>query len=88
MNHDRQAGLFPNERKAKLFKNGRSQAVRIPREFEFAGSEVIFRRQGDQLLIMPAERKSLLELLVTLEPLGEEDQMPPIDDPPPQPFDL
>ncbi|HTO89166.1 MAG TPA: AbrB/MazE/SpoVT family DNA-binding domain-containing protein, partial [Thermoanaerobaculia bacterium] len=31
---------------AKLFRNGRSQAVRLPKEFRFAGDEVVVRRSG------------------------------------------
>jgi len=34
-------------RKVKLFKNGRNQAVRIPREFELPGEDAIMRRDGD-----------------------------------------
>jgi antitoxin VapB len=33
-------------RTAKLFRNGRSQAVRLPSEFRFEGSEVFIRRDG------------------------------------------
>lgn len=38
---------------AKLFRNGNSQAVRLPREFAFPGSEVFIRRVGDNVLLMP-----------------------------------
>jgi antitoxin VapB len=38
---------------AKLFRNGRSQAVRLPREFRFAGSEVRVRRLADGVLLEP-----------------------------------
>jgi virulence-associated protein VagC len=57
-------------RTAKLFKNGRSQAVRLPKEFRFEGTEVAIRRDetsGDVTLspsIAPAPpRKNLQELL-------------------------
>jgi antitoxin VapB len=40
---------------AKLFANGRSQAVRLPREFRFAGREVRIRRFGMGVLLEPAE---------------------------------
>ena len=73
-------------RHVKLFRNGRNQAVRIPREFELPGTEAIMRKEGDRLVIEPAKRKSLLEWLATLEPIEEE--FPPIDDPPPEPFEL
>jgi antitoxin VapB len=38
---------------AKLFRNGRSQAVRLPREFRFDGDEVRIRRVGDGVLLEP-----------------------------------
>ena len=60
------------ERVVKLFKNGRNQAVRIPREFELPGNEAIMRKEGPRLIIEPAPKKSLLELLATLEPIDEE----------------
>ncbi|MFD2431491.1 antitoxin [Sphingobium scionense] len=42
------------ERHVKLFKNGRSQAVRIPREFELPGEDAIIRKEGSRLIIEPA----------------------------------
>lgn len=38
---------------AKLFRNGRSQAVRLPREFRFPGERVRVRRVGDGVLLEP-----------------------------------
>jgi antitoxin VapB len=38
---------------AKLFRNGRSQAVRLPREFRFEGSQVRVRQAGDGVLLEP-----------------------------------
>jgi len=64
------------ERHVKLFKNGRNQAVRIPREFELPGDVAIMRKEGDRLIIEPAQPKSLLAVLATLQPLAEE--FPPI----------
>ena len=43
-----------SERHVKVFKNGRNQAVRIPREFEFSSDEAIMRKEGDRLIIEPA----------------------------------
>ncbi|RUO35443.1 type II toxin-antitoxin system VapB family antitoxin [Aliidiomarina sanyensis] len=44
-------------KKAALFTNGRSQAVRIPKEFEFEGvSEVEITREGDALVLRPARK--------------------------------
>lgn len=73
-------------RNVKLFKNGRNQAVRIPREFELPGEEAIMYRDGDKLIIEPKPRRSLLAILAEMEPWEEE--FPTIDDPPPEPFDL
>ncbi len=38
---------------AKLFQNGRSQAVRLPREFRFEGDRVRIRRVGQGVLLEP-----------------------------------
>jgi len=38
---------------AKLFKNGRSQAVRLPKEFRFEGQEVYVRREGSSIVLSP-----------------------------------
>lgn len=69
-------------RTASLFRNGRSQAVRIPKEFEFEGEEVrITRDEKGKLIVEEIRRKpTLLEVLATLEPLGPEDRFPNIDD--------
>ena len=40
---------------AKLFKNGRSQAVRLPKEFRFEGEEVYVRREGRSVVLTPKE---------------------------------
>ncbi|MGA3054536.1 MAG: AbrB/MazE/SpoVT family DNA-binding domain-containing protein [Candidatus Korobacteraceae bacterium] len=74
------------ERHVKLFKNGRNQAVRIPREFEFSGDEAIMRKEGERLILEPAPPKSLLAVLARLAPLDED--FPPIPDLPPDPVDL
>lgn len=72
-------------RHVKLFKNGRNQAVRIPREFELPGDEAVMHKEGERLIIEPLPKTSLLELLETLEPLDED--FPEIDDPLPEPVD-
>lgn len=43
---------------AKLFWNGRSQAVRLPKEFRFEGSEVAIRREGKRVILEPPRRRS------------------------------
>jgi antitoxin VapB len=74
------------ERHVKLFKNGRNQAVRIPREFELPGQDAIMRKEGERLVIEPCPTKSLLALLTTLAPLDED--FPPIVDPSPEPVEF
>lgn len=51
---------------AKLFKNGDSQAVRLPREFRFAGEEVFIKRVGSAVVLLP-KAKSWETLLESLE---------------------
>jgi antitoxin VapB len=60
------------ERHVRLFRNGRNQAVRIPREFELPGKDAIMRKEGDRLIIEPTQPKSLLAVLSMLEPLDED----------------
>jgi antitoxin VapB len=75
------------ERHVKLFRNGRNQAVRIPREFELPGEDAVMRKEGERLIIEPApKRKSLIEILDSLEPLDED--FPEIEDLPAEPVDL
>ncbi len=74
------------QRRVKLFRNGRNQAVRIPREFELPGREAVMRREGERLIIEPVRARSLVEYLATLEPLDEE--LPAITDSPPEPVNV
>ncbi len=74
------------ERHIKLFRNGRNQAVRVPREFELPGEDAIMRRDGNRLIIEPAPRGSLLALLATWD--ASEEDFPEIEDLPPDPVDL
>jgi antitoxin VapB len=74
------------ERQVKLFRNGRNQAVRIPREFELPGNDAIMRKEGARLVIEPAPKKSLLQILAKLKPIDEE--FPEIEDLPPERVDL
>ena len=55
------------ERCVSLFRNGRNQALRIPREFELATEKAIIRKEGDKLIIEPVRTGGLLALLATLE---------------------
>jgi antitoxin VapB len=43
---------------AKLFRNGRSQAVRLPKEFRFEGEEVEVRREGERVILEPSRRRA------------------------------
>jgi antitoxin VapB len=79
-------------REAKLFRNNRSQAVRIPVEFELPGDRVLIRREGGKLIIEPMTKPTnLIELLAEWKkeaPLGPEDQFPAIEDTPAKPEDI
>jgi antitoxin VapB len=79
MHHPKTNDPTPS-RQAKLFRNNKSQAVRIPADFELPGDHVTIQRDGDRLIIEPMRRKNLLEILADLEPLGPQDQFPDIDD--------
>jgi antitoxin VapB len=43
---------------AKLFRNGRSQAVRLPKEFRFDGTEVSVRREGEAVILEPIRARA------------------------------
>ncbi len=55
---------------AKLFANGRSQAVRLPKSYRFEGSEVLIKRVGDAVVLLPARHpwKTLIDSLDQFEP--------------------
>lgn len=54
---------------AKLFVNGRSQAVRLPKEFRFEGDEVLIKRVGDAVVLLPRRGwRTLFEGLEAFEP--------------------
>lgn len=63
-------------RVAQLFRNNRSQAVRIPAEFEFSGSRVLIHKEGDRLIIEPEPRPNLLDTLRSLSSLDPADGLP------------
>jgi antitoxin VapB len=73
------------ERHVRLFRNGRNQALRIPREFELEGEEALIRKEGDRLIVEPVRKGRLLALLASLEPLevpfpDVDEDLPPLDD--------
>lgn len=81
------SALARSVRQARLFRNGRNQAVRIPREFELAAEEVVVYRDQHRLILEPVDRTpSLAEVLARLSPLDEE--FPVIEDPPVEPEEI
>lgn len=74
------------ERLVRLFKNGRNQALRIPRDLELPGREAILRKEGRRLVVEPVARPSLLAVLAKLKPLEEE--FPRIERLPAEPIDF
>ena len=79
----------PKRRTARLFRNGRNQAVRIPVEFELPGDEVLITEEDGKLIIEPnlaARKRSFLDVIREYGPLTEEewpditdDDLPPLD---------
>jgi antitoxin VapB len=65
------------ERHIRIFRNGRNQAIRIPREFELDAEEAIIRKEDYRLVIEPVGKKGLLATLATLSALN--DDFPDID---------
>jgi antitoxin VapB len=76
------------QRRARLFKNGRNQSVRIPREFELPGREVLISREGDRLILEPVKRHRLRDVLAALEALPKAERFPDLDDPAPEAVEL
>lgn len=71
---------------AKIFMNGRSQAVRLPAEFRFDCREVFIEKQGDGVILRPKPEnlgKSLMEFFAKTEPFPA-DFLADREDPPPQ----
>ncbi len=73
------------ERHVRLFRNGRNQALRIPREYELEGNEAIIRKEGGRLIVEPVKKGQLLTLLASLPALDDifpdvDEDLPPLDD--------
>ncbi|MFY9973966.1 MAG: AbrB/MazE/SpoVT family DNA-binding domain-containing protein [Chromatiaceae bacterium] len=74
------------ERQVRLFRNGRNQALRIPRELELDADEAIVRKDGERLIVEPVKRRpDLATLLAGWEPLDEpipdaDEGLLPLDD--------
>ena len=70
-----------------VFNNGRSRAIRIPKEFEFDGKTVVMSKQPDgSILMRTGETSGLVDYLKTAEPwsgeafLSEGDDLAPLDE--------
>ena len=77
--------MSSTERHVRLFRNGRNQALRIPREFELEGEEALIHKEGDRLIVEPIRKGRLLALLASLDPLTDplpdiDEDLPPLDD--------
>ena len=77
--------MSTRERHVRLFRNGRNQALRIPREFELEGEEALIHKEGDRLIVEPIRKGRLLALLASLDPLPDpfpdiDDDLAPLDD--------
>jgi len=77
----------PEERRVRLFRSGRNQALRIPREWELEADEALLLREDGVLTIVPVPREGLLVWLATLGPLDVQfpdvgdDGLLPLDEP-------
>ncbi len=74
------------ERQVRLFRNGRNQALRIPRDLELPGRAATLRKEGSRLIVEPLVGPSLLDVLAKLKPLDEE--FPRISRPPAEPVEF
>jgi antitoxin VapB len=70
------------QRTAKIFMNNRSQAVRLPKEFQFATSEVFIRKQGEEVIL--SVRPQDWSAYLTSGPVASEEFMEGIEDLPVQ----
>lgn len=82
---------YGGERRAKVFRNGRSRAIRIPKELDFDGDEVVLRKENDgRISIEPVPKRlspqELVEWLRSQPPLDVDP--PEIEDFPPEPVHL
>ncbi len=74
-------------KQVRLFRNNKSQAMRIPAEFELPGTRAMISRDGDRIIVEPVRDSiGLSELLSTWAPLDME--VPHIEDKPAEPRDI
>jgi antitoxin VapB len=69
-------------RTAKIFMSNRSQAVRLPKEFQFDTKEVFIRKEGDEVILSP--RPADWEPYLSSGPVASEDFMEEVEDLPVQ----
>ena len=68
---------------AKLFKNGKSQAVRLPKEFRFGSDRVYIKRVGEAVILLPYQTpwKTMLDSLSLFSTdFMVEREQPPVQD--------
>ena len=70
------------QRTAKIFMNNRSQAVRLPKEFQFKASEVFIRKEGDEVILSP--RPKDWSVFLASDKVASDLFMEGVEDPPPQ----
>lgn len=68
---------------AKIFKNGNSQAVRLPKEFQFDAKEVEILRRGEEIILRKRSH-SLSEAFMLLAEMPDDFFREPRHDPPPE----
>ncbi|MDX9987967.1 type II toxin-antitoxin system VapB family antitoxin [Thiothrix unzii] len=56
---------------AKIFQNGRSQAIRLPKAFRLSGTEVRISREGDRIILEPL-KQSWDDWLLTIEQFSDD----------------
>ncbi|MDP9179225.1 MAG: type II toxin-antitoxin system VapB family antitoxin [Gemmatimonadota bacterium] len=66
-------------KRASLFMNGRSQAVRLPKEFRFEGDHVLVMKDGDRVVLMPRDDRMerLMKAFGSAPDFPDRDQGPP-----------
>jgi antitoxin VapB len=77
--------VHSHQQHVRLFRNGRNQAVRIPKDFEMDCDEAIIRKEGNKLVLEPVKKDGLLNILMSLEPIKEtfpdvDESLLPLDD--------
>lgn len=79
------------ERHVRIFKNGRSRAVRIPKDFDIFGDEVVMREEDGRIVMeLPRKRdlREVIDWLRTQPPLAPDEKFPDIDDLPAEPVEF